>query len=134
MQKRGGWADLSATEKTKKGAVNVRGLTADKKTNATETHKLEDTEFEEILVSLLGLSSEGARHFLEDPPSFANDPVLMTEVHRKLVARSVRTIVQELVFYHVIKDELWSDMMEQDPQWERWTLVSSRLSSQETST
>ena len=58
----------------------------------------------------------------------------MTEIHRKLVGRSVRTISQELTVDHVITDELWGHMMEKDPQWERWTLVSIRLSSQEAST
>ena len=57
MLKRLGWADLSATEKAEKDAVKVREMAAAKKTNAAEAHKLEGTEFEEILVSLLGLSS-----------------------------------------------------------------------------
>ena len=49
-------------------------MTVVKKTNATEDHKLEDTEFEEILFSLLGLSSVTVRRFLEDPPSFETTP------------------------------------------------------------
>ena len=81
-----------------------------------------------------GLSSAAARRFLEDPPSFANGGFLLVELHRKLVARSAITIAQELAVDHVITDELWSHIMEQDPQWERWTLASSRLSPQEAST
>ncbi len=58
---------MKVTEKVKKGVVKVREMTADKKTNVTETHKLEDTEFEEILVSLLGLSSVTVRRFRRSP-------------------------------------------------------------------
>jgi hypothetical protein len=123
-----------ATEKAKKVAVKEREMSAARETNAAEAHKLEDTEFEEILVSLLGLSSAATRRFLEDPPRFVNGPRLMTELHHQLVARSGDTIAQELAVDHVITDELWSHMMEQDPQWERWALVSTRLSSQEAST
>ena len=74
IQKHVGWTDLRATEKAKKDTVKVRKMTVVKKTNATEDHKLEDTEFEEILFSLLGLSSVTVRRFLEDPPSFETTP------------------------------------------------------------